>query len=72
MTASLGMTNAIFQGEKMNASQIFYAAGGGGKQDSFALSAQKKISLKVATKTETAHGENVVGDSRRRRPGAEE
>jgi hypothetical protein len=60
VTATLGMTNAIFQGEKTSASQIFYAAGPGGKQESFALSAQKKISLKVATKTETAHGENVV------------
>jgi len=60
VTAALGMTNAIFQGEKASAAQIFYAAGSNGKQEPFALSAQKKISLKVTTKTETAHGENVI------------
>ena len=36
------MTNAIFQGEKMNASQIFYAAGSNAKQDSFELTARKR------------------------------
>ena len=61
VTATLGMTNAIFQGEKMSAQQIFYGAGSNTKQDSFALSAPKKISLKVATKDEKAHGENVIG-----------
>jgi Zn-dependent M28 family amino/carboxypeptidase len=61
VTAQLGMANAIFQGEKMSASQIFYGAGSNTKQDSFALSAQKKISLKVATKSEQNHGENVIG-----------
>ncbi|HWE53226.1 MAG TPA: M28 family peptidase [Bryobacteraceae bacterium] len=60
ISAQLGMANAIFQGEKESASQIFYGAGAGTKQDSFALSAEKKISLKVATKTEENHGENVV------------
>ncbi len=61
ITAQLAMANAIFQGEKMNASQIFYGAGAGTKQDSFALNAGKKISLKVATKSEQNHGENVIG-----------
>jgi hypothetical protein len=61
ITAGLNMTNAIFNGEKMNASQIFYAAGANAKQDSFELTAEKKLSLKVAVKTEQNHGENVVG-----------
>jgi hypothetical protein len=59
--ANVGMTNSIFQGEKMNATQIFYGAGGNTKQDSFELSADKKLSLNVAIKSEASHGENVVG-----------
>ncbi len=61
VSAALGLTNAIFQGERTSASQVFYAAGSNAKQDSFALSAEKKLSLKVVTKTEPNHGENVVG-----------
>jgi Zn-dependent M28 family amino/carboxypeptidase len=61
IAAALGMTNAIFQGEKSSASQIFYGAGSNLKQDSFALSAEKKLSIKVAVKSEQAHGENVIG-----------
>jgi len=59
--ANVGMTNSIFQGEKMNATQIFYGAGAGTKQDSFELTAEKKLSLSVAIKSEASHGENVVG-----------
>jgi hypothetical protein len=61
VTAQLSMANAIFAGEKTTASQIFYGAGSGTKQDSFALSARKTMTLKVATKSEQNHGENVVG-----------
>ena len=61
VNASLGMTNAIFQGEKKSASEIFYAAGSNTKQDSFELSPEKKLTLKVTVKTEQGHGENVVG-----------
>jgi Zn-dependent M28 family amino/carboxypeptidase len=61
INAGLSMTNAIFQGEKNSGSQIFYAAGSGAKQEPFALSAQKKISLKVVTRSEESHGENVIG-----------
>ena len=42
MTAGLSMTNAIFQGEKESAQQIFYGAGDNAKQDSFELTAAKK------------------------------
>ena len=61
VNASLGMTNAIFQGEKKSASEIFYAAGSNTKQDSFELSPEKKLTLIVTVKTEQGHGENVVG-----------
>ena len=59
--AGLAMTNAIFQGEKLGAQQIFYAAGGNTKQDSFDLAAEKKLKLKVAVTSAPGHGENVVG-----------
>ncbi len=61
VTAGLALTNSIFQGEKQSASQIFYAAGSNAKQDSFELTAAKKISLKVAVKSETNHSQNVIG-----------
>ncbi len=61
VTAGLAMTNSIFQGEKQSAQQIFYAAGSNAKQDSFDLTAAKKISLKVAIKSEPNHAQNVIG-----------
>jgi hypothetical protein len=60
ITVGLELTNALFQGEKMNGSQIFYGAGSNQKQDSFELSARKKLDLKLAVKSENGHGENVV------------
>ncbi len=39
--AGLTLTNAIFQGEKASAQQVFYAAGSNAKQDSFELNAEK-------------------------------
>jgi Zn-dependent M28 family amino/carboxypeptidase len=59
--AGLSMTNAIFQGEKAGAQQVFYAAGSNAKQDSFELTAEKKLKLKVAVNSTPGHGENVVG-----------
>ncbi|HYL77969.1 MAG TPA: M28 family peptidase [Bryobacteraceae bacterium] len=59
-TIQLNMANAIFESEKKSASEIFYGAGSGVKQESFALKAEKKISLKIATKNEDNHGENVI------------
>ena len=59
--AGLSLTNAIFQGEKASAQQIFYAAGTNAKQDSFDLTAEKKLKVKVAVNTVAGHGENVVG-----------
>jgi hypothetical protein len=61
VTAGLELTNALFQGEKLNASQIFYGAGSNAKQDSFELNARKKIDLHLAVKSTPGHGENVIG-----------
>ena len=55
------MTNDIFQGEKKNGSEIFYGAGSNAKLDSFELTKEKKLSLKIAVKSESNHAENVVG-----------
>jgi Zn-dependent M28 family amino/carboxypeptidase len=61
ITAGIEMTNALFQGEKASGQQVFYAAGNNTRQDSFALSERKKLSLKVGVKTEEGHGEDVIG-----------
>ena len=61
ISAGLAMTNDIFQGEKKNGADIFYSAGSNAKQESFELSKEKKLSLKVAVKSEAGHAENVVG-----------
>lgn len=61
ISAGLSMTNDLFQGEKKSGSDIFYGAGSNAKLDSFELTAAKKLSLKVAVKSESNHAENVVG-----------
>jgi Peptidase family M28 len=65
ITAGLEMTNAIFQGEKVNASQVFYAAGAPAtsnlKPDTFELTDAKSLKLHIAVKSESNHAENVVG-----------
>ncbi len=61
ITAGLELTNALFQGEKLGGAQVFYAAGNNTKENSFALSDRKKLSLHLAVRTEPGHGENVVG-----------
>jgi len=60
VSAGLTLANAIFQGQKKSASQVFYGAGSGAKQDSFALTDTTKISLKLTVKTEPGHAENVI------------
>jgi len=61
VTAGLTMATSIFGAETKTASQLIYAAGTNAKQDSFALSADTKISLKLAVKSEPGHAENVIG-----------
>ncbi|HEY1343096.1 MAG TPA: hypothetical protein VGF59_36585, partial [Bryobacteraceae bacterium] len=47
ITAGVEMTNALFQGERISGAQVFYGQRTNAKQDSFELSARKKLSLKV-------------------------
>ena len=62
ITAGLEMTNAIFQGEKIAAADVFYAAGANAKkEDSFALTEDKKVNLHIEVHSEPGHTENVVG-----------
>ncbi len=61
VNAGLEMTNVLFAGEKISASQIFYGTSGGTKLDSFAMNAQKKLDVHVEVHNEPGHGENVVG-----------
>ena len=61
ITAGLEMTNAIFAGEKMSGQQVFYGAGSNAKQNGFALSDAKKITVHLAVHEEQNHAENVVG-----------
>jgi Zn-dependent M28 family amino/carboxypeptidase len=61
IAAGLTMTNDLFQGEKKTGAEIFYGAGSNTKLDSFELTEAKKLSLKVAVKTQSNHAENVVG-----------
>jgi Zn-dependent M28 family amino/carboxypeptidase len=61
ITAGLALATAIFQGEKRDASQIFYAGGLNTKQDSFELKEGKKLAIRIGLHTEAGHGENVLG-----------
>jgi Peptidase family M28 len=61
ISAGLAMTNRMFLGEKKSASDIFYGAGTNAKLDSFELTKEKTLALKIAVKSESNHAENVVG-----------
>ena len=60
VTAGLNLTNALFQGEKFSGAQVFDGAISGAKLDSFELSAEKKLSLRVAVNSDHNHAENVI------------
>jgi hypothetical protein len=61
VTAGLELTNALFTGEKLSGSQVFYGGGSNAKLDSFELSSRKTLKLKLAVHSQQGHGENVVG-----------
>jgi Zn-dependent M28 family amino/carboxypeptidase len=61
ITAGVALTGALFQGERLSATQIFEGATANAKLDSFAFSAEKKLSEKIAVTTDQGHTENVVG-----------
>jgi hypothetical protein len=60
ISAGLDLINALFQGEKLPGAQVFNGAAAGSKLDSFDLTAEKKLSLKIAVTSEKNHAENVI------------
>jgi Zn-dependent M28 family amino/carboxypeptidase len=54
------VANALFQGEKQTATALFESVYSGNTAEPFELRAEKKMTLKVATKTETIPTQNVV------------
>src|SRR5581483_9956962 len=76
ITAGLGLTLQLFQGEKHTGAEIFYVADKNQaiytdalpkdidkrpQVESFALMDRKTLRLNLAVHTEDAHGENVIG-----------
>lgn len=61
ITAGIELTNALFQGEKLSAAQVFEGGAANAKLGSFDLNAEKKLSLHIAVTSERNHTENVVG-----------
>lgn len=61
ITAGLELVNALFQGEKETAEQVFAAASANTPLPSFALAAGKTLSATVAVTTVHNHGEDVIG-----------
>jgi Zn-dependent M28 family amino/carboxypeptidase len=61
VTAGPALTNALFQGEKLSGSQVFYGAGSGAKLESFALNERKKLDIHLAVHSDAGHAENVIG-----------
>src|SRR6266850_4555006 len=55
------LTNALFQGEKLNATALFESAYGGQSPEPFALNPEKKLSITVKNKSDAISTQNVVG-----------
>ncbi len=60
ITAGLQLTNALFQGEKLSAAQVFEGATANEKLDSFELNADKKLDMTIAVTSIPNHTENVI------------
>lgn len=60
ITAGIDMINALFQGEKVTGAQVFNGAAANSKLDSFELSAEKKLSLKIAVMSGKNQTKNVI------------
>jgi hypothetical protein len=59
--AGLDLTNALFQGEQtLSAAGVFEGATANAKLKSFALNAEKKLSLRISVKSDSNHAENVI------------
>jgi len=61
VTAGVALTAALFQGERLNGAQVFEGAASGARLDSFALNAEKKISIQTAVIKTPGATENVIG-----------
>jgi Zn-dependent M28 family amino/carboxypeptidase len=60
ITAGFELINALFQGEKLNGSQVFTAGSASTPAESFDLSAAKTVSLKIAVTSQKNHAYNVM------------
>ncbi len=54
------LANALFQGERMNATALFEAAYGGQSPEPFALNPEKKLSITVKNKSDAISTQNIV------------
>ena len=61
ITAGVDLINGLFQGEKLTGAQVFNGAAANAKLDSFVMSAQKKVTLKVAVTSDRKNAYNVMG-----------
>lgn len=59
IVAGLELTNALFQGERLSAAQVFEGGAAGARLNSFDLSPEKKVSLRVAVNSSGRRTENV-------------
>ncbi len=60
ITAGIDLINALFQGEKVNGSQVFTAASASTPVASFDLTPAKSISLTIAVASQKNHAYNVM------------
>ncbi len=68
VTAGIDLINALFQGEKLAAAQVFNGAAANAKLDSFELAADKKVTLKVAVIRDKKYAYNVMATVEGRDP----
>jgi hypothetical protein len=60
IVAAPRLTNALFQGEPQNATSLFESAYGGQFPEAFELRPEKKLSINIKVKSDTAGTQNVV------------
>jgi Zn-dependent M28 family amino/carboxypeptidase len=60
IVASPKLANAIFQGERLNATAIYESAYGGEMPAPFTMNTEKKLSMNIVVKSESAGTQNIV------------
>lgn len=60
VTAGLGLTNAIFQGEKLSGAQVFEGAAANAKLEPFELNTDKKLTMTTTVTSVKAQSPNVI------------